>query len=248
MTENFNIYSKYYDLLYQNKDYFAEANYISDCIKNNSPEAKTILELGSGTGGHGLFLKKLGYDIYGIERSKMMVKIAMQNGFPCDCADIIEFKLENKFNVVIALFHVISYITDNKSIIKVFRNAANHLSSGGLFIFDIWYSPAVYSQKPETRIKKVENDLISVIRIAEPVMQVSENIVEVIYSILVKDKKLNVWTEIQENHPMRHFSIPEIRLLASQTGFEIINIEEFLTKLPPSIDTWGVNFILKKHE
>ena len=247
MDDNFNLYSKYYDLLYTNKDYNAEADYIAACIHHYSPNAKTILEFGSGTGGHGLILQKKGYDIYGLERSIQMVDKAILHGFSCEQADIIDFEIEQKFDIVISLFHVISYINDNNSLEKVFRNASKCLNSGGLFIFDVWYSPAVYHQKTETRIKKVENEEISVIRLAEPEIHASENVVDVNYTILVKNKNTEQWNEFQEKHPMRHFSIPEIELLASFTGFELIISEEFLTRNLPSVNTWGVNFILKKN-
>jgi hypothetical protein len=45
---------------------------------------------------------------------------------------------------------------------------------------------------------------------------------------------------------MRHFSIPEIGLLAEHTGFKILKTEEFLTASDPSERTWGVCIILKK--
>lgn len=247
MDVNFNLYSKYYNLLYNTKDYKEEAKYVSNCIKLYFPSAQTILEFGSGTGGHGLILQKMDYDIYGLERSQQMVEEALISGFPCKQADITNYVLDLKYDVVISLFHVISYINDNKSLIKVFQNACNSLNSNGLFIFDVWYTPAVYNQKPETRIKKVENSEISVIRIAEPEIHLNKNVVDVNYSILVKDKKTNKWLEFLEKHPMRHFSIPEIQLIANQTGFELINAEEFLTGKQPSEKTWGVNFILKKN-
>jgi predicted TPR repeat methyltransferase len=247
MDKNFNLYGKYYDLLYKNKDYVTEANYISECINRYFPDASTILEFGSGTGGHGIKLQKMGYDIFGLERSEQMVKEASRYGFPCLQADIVEFKIDRKFDVVIALFHVISYITDNESLYKVFKNAAKHLVPSGLFIFDVWYSPAVYYLKPETRIKKVENEEINVIRIAEPAIHSNLNVVDVNYSILVKEKSTNKCIEFNEKHPMRHFSIPEIETLASFTGLELIKAEEFLTGNQPSENTWGVNFILKKN-
>ena len=244
---NFDLYSKYYDLLYENKDYFAEASYISECIKYYSPKAKTILEFGSGTGGHGLILQKMGFEIYGLERSEKMVEVARIQGFNCEQADIINFELEQYFDSVIALFHVISYINENNSLENVFINAAKHLHPGGLFIFDIWYSPAVYFMKPEIRLKKVESPEIIVIRIAEPVIYSSKNLIDVNYTILVKDKKNNEWIEFKEKHPMRHYSIPEISFLASSTGFELLKAEEFLSRQQPSENTWGVNFILKKN-
>ena len=191
MGSNFNLYSKYYDLIYQNKDYNAEVDYISACIKEYAPNAKSILEFGSGTGGHGLILQSKGYNIYGIERSEKMVEVAITQGFHCIQGDITNFKIEQKFDVVISLFHVISYINDNKSLFDVFRNASIHLNTNGLFIFDVWYSPAVYHQKPEVRIKKVENEEISVIRIAEPEIHSKMNVVDVNYTIIVNDKKTN---------------------------------------------------------
>lgn len=248
MESNFNFYSKYYDLLYTTKNYNEEAKYISECIKKYHPNAEKVLEFGSGTGIHGLILQKMGYDIYGIERSQQMVDQALLNDYPCMQADIVDFKMDRQFDVVIALFHVISYLNDNESLEKTFRNASKCLKQEGLFIFDIWYSPAVYSLKPETRVKKVENEEISVIRFAEPEMHVNSNVVDVNYSILVKNKSTDHWIEFEEKHPMRHFSIPEITLLAKLTGFELLKAEEFLTGKLPSENTWGVNFILKKTE
>ena len=246
MNDNFNIYSKYYNLLYESKDYIAEAKYIHDCIKNNAHNAKKILEFGSGTGGHGLVFKKLGYEIYGIERSEHMVAEARNHGFDCEQADITDFSLDRNFDIVLALFHVVSYITDNNSLNRVFRNASNQLCTSGLFIFDTWYSPAVYHQQPEIRLKKVENTEISVIRIAEPVIRTNSNVVDVNYTIMVKDKSTGSFTEFMETHPMRHFSIPEIDLLAKFNGFELLKSEEFLSGNKPSCNTWSVCFILKK--
>jgi SAM-dependent methyltransferase len=246
MNDNFNLYGKYYDLLYEDKDYNQESVYISECIKSYYSCAKTILEFGSGTGKHGLMMQKLGYDIYGLERSPEMIEVARRQGFHCEKADIADFEIGRKFDVVMSLFHVLSYITENGELEEVFRNASKCLSSGGLFIFDVWYSPAVYYQKPETRLKVAENNEIRVIRFAEPVCHTDRNTVDVNYTILVKDKDTERWIEFSEKHSMRHFSIPEIKLLASFTGFEFIKAEEFLTHNQPSVYTWGVNFILKK--
>ena len=84
-------------------------------------------------------------------------------------------------------------------------------------------------------------------RIAEPITRINENIVDVMYTIVVKDKITDKWEEFTEVHSMRHFSIPEISFLAEHTGFEVIKAEEFLTGAAPSENTWGVNFILRKN-
>ena len=45
---------------------------------------------------------------------------------------------------------------------------------------------------------------------------------------------------------MRHFSLPELDLLAQVAGFERINVEEWLTGAPPSEATWGVCLVMRK--
>jgi len=46
----FDAYSHYYDLLYRDKNYKAETDYICKNINELNPEAKSLLDLGCGTG------------------------------------------------------------------------------------------------------------------------------------------------------------------------------------------------------
>jgi len=55
----FNAYAAYYDLLYKEKNYAEEAEYIHGLIQKNTPGAKTILELGCGTGQHAVEFSRL---------------------------------------------------------------------------------------------------------------------------------------------------------------------------------------------
>ena len=45
----FNAYSRYYDLLYRDKDYVAEAEYIADLLEQFGVSGKRLLEFGSGS-------------------------------------------------------------------------------------------------------------------------------------------------------------------------------------------------------
>lgn len=250
MNENFKLYSQYYDLLYANKDYLAEANYIDGLIKIYLPKSKSILELGSGTGKHAFLLADKDYTILGIERSAEMVAIAKQKkneSVSFEIADITKFELNKSFDVATSLFHVISYLTDNESLIQTFKNVHQHLNKDGLFIFDVWHSSAVYHQIPEKRTKVLKNDSIEVTRRANPIIYSEKNIVEVDYDITVTNLADHSTEQIKEKHPMRHFSTPEIKLLAFATGFEFLYVEEYLTKAAPSEKTWGVCYVLKKN-
>jgi SAM-dependent methyltransferase len=240
-----NQYSKYYNLFYADKDYAAEVAYVDRTIKKFSPDATRILEFGSGTGGHGLLLQQHGYTMQGVELSAEMAKIAKAKGYHCTVGNILDTSVNDSFDVVLALFHVVSYINSNEQLLQLFQNARQHLKSDGLFIFDVWFTPAVIHQMPETRVKRAQDEEIEITRLAEPVLHHSKNVVDVNYHIFARDKNDGSYTEFSEKHSMRHFSVPEIELLAMSSGFKLLKAEEFLTGNEPSINTWGVNFILK---
>jgi SAM-dependent methyltransferase len=246
MASNFNLYSKYYNLIYSDKNYNKEVDYIASLFDRYGNAIHSVLEIGSGTGGHGLILQKKGYDIFGIELSQTMADQATRNGFPCIQGSSVNFELKKEFDAVISLFHVFSYLTSNEDLIASFKNAHKHLKKEGLFIFDAWYSPAVYEQRALPRIKKMENEEISITRFANPIIDINRNTIDIQFSVFAKDLTSNTTSELFESHPMRHFSLPEIELIATFTGFELLKAEEFVTSNTLSDQTWGACFILKK--
>jgi SAM-dependent methyltransferase len=247
-------YAKYYDLLYQDKDYKAESDYISSLIKKYHPETKKILEFGSGSGIHGRLLGDLGYQVYGIERSQQMIDLGYKkadlnepiSNFNCVLGDCTKTFIGNDFDAVISLFHVISYQTSNKSITAMLNNACRQLKPGGIFIFDYWYAPAVWNYRPTLCVKKVENSELKITRIAEPECWEDKNRVDVNYLTFVEDLSSGQISKIEETHEMRAFDLDEITQFSSSAGFEVLHSEEWITKLSPSHTTWGVCSVLKK--
>lgn len=243
MTKVFDKYSKYYNLLYQDKDYAKEADYISSLIKTFSPGTKNILELGCGTGKHASLLNKNGYDILGIDLSNTMLERAKEIGVNCAVGDVRNFRADRKFDSIISLFHILSYQTTDEDVLNFFETAAFHLDSNGIIVFDVWYKPAVLAQVPEKRVKELENDEIKVIRYCTPNLIAEKSVVEVNYTIEITDKATNEKEVLKEVHPMRYFSSEEIKNFAEEKGFKIILEEEWLTKNKPSENTWGVCFV-----
>lgn len=243
----FNSYSHYYDLIYKDKDYAGETDYIQRLLSRYRLQKGDLLEFGSGTGKHGSLLAAQGHLVHGIELSADMVSRAeAAPGFTCQEGDITCVAMGRQYDAVLSLFHVISYLTRNDQLQAVFSNAALHLKTGGLFIFDFWYSPAVYAQKPSIRVKRMSNEQVEITRIAEPAIYPNENRVDVNYTIFERNKTSGHFQTIQEQHPMRHFSLPEIDLLSATAGFKRVVAEEFLSSHSPSESTWGVCVVLQK--
>ena len=257
MSEDvFHRYSAYYDLLYRDKDYKAEADYVAHTLRAANPRTRKVLEFGSGTGRHGRLLAERGFDVLGIERSESMVKAARSalqssireegGSFECIQGDIQTMRVEGRFDAVIALFHVVSYQISNTEVIETLATAAFHLRAGGIFFFDVWHGPAVLHDRPTVREKQVEDECTRLTRIATPELNLDDSMVTVRYSMTAQSKIDNQLTKFEEEHRMRYFCPAEIELFASQAGFAVERSEEFLTGQPPSDRTWGVAYLLRK--
>lgn len=223
--QQFNLYAQYYDLLYQDKDYDKETKYVQSLIQEYAPNAKTILSLGCGTGEYELRISKLGYNVTGVDISQQMIDIA-KNKENQNCSfmrgDIRTTRLDKKFDVVISLFHVMSYQTTNKDLLSAFKTANIHLKKEGIFLFDFWYGPAVLADKPMVRVKRLKNKTLNLVRIAEPDINENENTVDIKYQVIIRQTKTNKIEEIIELHKMRYFFLPELELMLSQNEFKIL--------------------------
>ena len=252
----FQRYSHYYDLLYRDKDYQAEAEYVARTLRSVAPRVRRLLEFGSGTGRHGRLLAALGFEVIGIERSETMVAEAGRDAptgsqlggkFNCRHGDIRTVDLQSAFDAVISLFHVVSYQTCNLGLIATFTNAARHLDEGGIFFFDVWHGPAVLCERPAVRVKRIEDENTRLTRIAEPKLDVNAGVVTVRYTVFAESKCDASLTTFEEDHHIRYLFPSEIQFLAHQTGFSMLHTEEFLTGGVPSESSWGVAYLLKKH-
>ncbi len=251
----FDKYAAYYDLLYKDKAYDEEANYVADLIHKVAKSAQSILDLGCGTGKHAFHLAKLGYAVDGVDLSSAMIETANENrndefqqcknklGF--EVGDARTYRSEKKYDVVVALFHVMSYQNSNEDIEAVYQTAKHHLKKGGLFIFDFWYGPAVLTDPPVVRVKRLADENIDVTRIAEPEVHYNENIVDVNYTVLIKDKKTGEVEEVKEKHPMRYLFLKELNLFEEKTNFKRIHAFEWRNFQNPTADSWNVVTLLK---
>ena len=245
--------SRVYDLIYKDKNYPVEAAFIHQCLDKSGRTPHSVLELGSGTGLHATLLAEKGYDMKGVDLSSGMVlrakelkasqpdsvrkKLSFYEG------NVRTFKLGHRVDSVVSLFHVVSYQTTNNEVLEMFRNARSHLNKGGLFLFDVWYGPALLADPPAVRVKRVKDSTLEVIRLCEPQHFVNSCTVDVHYTYLVRDLLTKGVLETKEVHQMRYFFLPELEDFLTNSEFRLADSFEWLTGNILSSRTFGACII-----
>jgi SAM-dependent methyltransferase len=246
----FNEYARYYDLLYRDKDYACEAEYVHKLIQTHAPGARSILNLGCGSGRHDRELEKRGYRITGVDLSEEMLTAARRAAegsqqLAYHHGDIRTVRLDEKFDVVISLFHVMSYQTTDDDLLAALRTANEHLNPDGLFVFDCWYGPGVLTDRPAVRVKELEDDALQITRIAQPVMYPNDNAVDVNFHVFIRNKDGGQVHEIRETHRMRYLFAPEIRGYSEESGFNVVKLLGEFSTVEPDDSSWAATICLR---
>ena len=144
IENNFDNWSKFYDIFYSTAPKDDIFFYIDMCNKFGGP----ILELGAGTGRILLPISNAGHSITGLDisagmLSKIKSKIQTNNGnYPkikLINADMKDFKLDKRFELILIPARTLLLETNHEKQVMVLKNAAAHLTSSGRIIFDIYY-------------------------------------------------------------------------------------------------------------
>ncbi|MCW5519193.1 class I SAM-dependent methyltransferase [Aureitalea sp. L0-47] len=249
--DNFRLYAHYYDLLYKDKEYSNEVEYILGLLRSKKSSVSKILELGCGTGVHADLFAKHGIMVDGIDLSEQMIDLANKKygsneNLSFVVGDLTTYSSGKKYDVVLSLFHVMSYQNENDELIAAINTASDHLNAGGIFIFDFWYGPGVLTNLPEIRTKKMHNNEISLRRQAIPKIHGNRNVVDVNYTIDITQNESGQIHQIYEKHSLRYLFEPELEYYLKLNNFKIIGFYEWLTTEMPDFDTWNAVLMAEK--
>ena len=230
----FGSFAAYYDLLYSEKDYADESEFLRKVFQQYSQnDVRSILDIGCGTASHGVQLSLRGYDVTGFDLSHEMIALAHKKvrdagaSMSLHTMNMIDFAFDRSFDSAICMFAVLGYVTETHDLISALRNIRQHLPEGALFVFDVWNGLAVCHEMPNERMKTVTSGDIRVRRFIRPELDVVNHVCHNYYNLVVT-RDDQIVQETEEVHTMRFFFPQELDYYLQQAGFRMLNLSPFL--------------------
>ena len=241
-------HAEFYDLFYKDKPYRDEAKYVADLIQRRYPDARTVLDLGCGTGLRCLEMARHGYKVTGLDQSPAMLAAARRNlsmakDIPNGIVDffvgdITKYLSPHPYDAVISLFHVFSYLTTEELLREAVVCSFSNLRPGGVFIFDYWHGPGVLQDLPSPRTRSAEDSTVSLMRKSVPRHFPDRHLVELTLSLETIDKQTSVHEQVDETYLLRYWFPEELERQLEHSGFQDIRHYAWLTQSLPSLETW----------
>jgi SAM-dependent methyltransferase len=244
----FSEYSKFYDLLYRDKQYNVEFENILKRIPMDGIE--NVLELGCGTGTYSSIAADCFKNVTAIDLSEDMIKLAcLKNQKPnikYTVKDLRGVDFTEKFEFIFSLFHVFSYLTTLESLNEAIEAASNHMKIGSFFCFDVWSSAGFVKNKLEIRRKEeLSEEGSRIIRYSYSSHNPHDETILVNFDFIIFENTVTPQF-FQEQHLMKYWSKDAICATANKFGLVLVETFDLHTGKEVTNDSFGVTYLFRK--
>jgi len=214
-----------YDLFYREKDYAAEAAAVVALAEQYSVGARSLLDVGCGTGAHLAHLARRYPRVAGVDASADMLAEARES-YPALAfheGDMRTFALPDRFDVVTCLFSAVGYMTTGAELDDAVANMARHVSPGGVLLVEGWITPDAFLPDHASAHSAV-SDEAAVARVMVSRREGDVSIIDAQYVIATLDGI----EHIVEEHHLGLFTFEQYRAAFERVGLRYAR-EEGLT-------------------
>lgn len=205
--------SKYYHILYQNRDFNEAALFIENLLSYLKPlPAARFLDLACGKGRHAIQVNKHGYDTQGCDYSTQSIQYASQFETPSlhFYEQDMRLPIPHQYDYILNLFTSFGYFDTHEEHLRTVQNIYNALDTNGIFVLDFLNANFVITNLIPKETKIFQDIKFDITRR-------SEN------GYIFKDIDFNDENNVPHSYTekVRAFAPSELELLFKEVGFTI---------------------------
>jgi SAM-dependent methyltransferase len=235
----YTIFPSVYDNILKHIDYERWYSYIRSLMLRYIDKPENLLELGCGTGKFGAKFSRDNFEIFGLDKSIEMLKIAhirAYKNFRIFCADMKDFCLLRKFDFIFSVHDTINYFLKNDDLSRVLKSVKKIMHKDSIFMFDITTEYNIkkyfYNNKTDYSVRGIDVEWANEYDADK----------KLIYSLLTFKYNSFVDTEM---HVQRIYSIDEIIDLLNRENLKVVDIFSDYSFDPVREDSVMINFVTK---
>ena len=181
-----------------------------------------LLDIGCGTGSHGLLFVRRGYEVTGLDASASMLAVARRKSRPEDDplhlihGDMRSFRLGRMFDAAVCMFGAFGYLLGERDVTGCLTSVRRHLAPDGLFVFEYWQTSAVRPNHQSWLDRSAEEN--EIIRFSESRFDSRRSRLAMDFRFLVIANR-RVLDRFSERHVARTYTRGEIGRFLRKTGF-----------------------------
>ncbi|HRI18924.1 MAG TPA: class I SAM-dependent methyltransferase [Burkholderiaceae bacterium] len=133
-----------YDVAFGFRDVAAECDTLTDlAARHGGRPPATVLELAAGPARHAPEFARRGVAATALDAVPAMNDLALQRAqregvaLTAVCADMADFRLEQRFDMAVLLMDSASYLLDNHAVLRHLACVARHLNDGGVYVLEM---------------------------------------------------------------------------------------------------------------
>ena len=246
MTGVFNeAYASAYDVMYADKSNAGECDAVVALFgKCGDGRISRILDLGCGTGRHAIEFARRGFDVTGVDFSEAMLTRARERGAPgAGSLEFIQgdartYRSAATFDAVLMNFNVLGYMSSNDDFVAALQTARANLRTGGLFVADFWYGPAVVVDPPGERLREISGQESKFLRHSRGMHDPDRQCIRIAIRVIEMQGD-RIRTDTEEVHTMRYFFPLELDLALQSRSFRLAALTAYPdVEKPASANEW----------
>lgn len=187
-----------YDRIYDGKSYRTEAEEIHRIARRTGlPRARSLLDVGCGTGRH---LEEFGRwypDRAGVDQSPAMLRVARKRlgaAVPLRRGDMRSFSLGRRFDVIVCLFSAFGYMDGRQDRDRAIATFARHLNPGGVVLVEGWVLPERWKGR-HTSLQTYDGPDLKVARLTTSSRRGDKTILDMHYLVAVPGEPVRHYQE-----------------------------------------------------